>query len=42
MTAGLVCGAFTALALLALALALHFYVMPSPACFGYCPEEDDQ
>lgn len=42
MTAGLVLGAFTALALLALAVALHFYALPPPACFGYCHEEDDQ
>lgn len=41
MTAGLVCGGFTALALLALAVALNLYVMPVPECFGYCLEEDE-
>lgn len=41
MSIGMLLGALTALALLALAVALHFYAMPPPACFGYCPEEDD-
>lgn len=38
MIAGLVCGGFTALCLLALAVALNLYAMPVPACFGYDPE----
>lgn len=42
MIPGLICGGFTALALLALAVALNLYAMPVPSGFGYCPEEDDQ